>query len=220
MATLLALGGLALGAYQTIQGVSDKNKAQREIEELEANRQPFEIPSSIENQIALLRRRAQQGLPGQDIIESQIRQGTAQGVAASREAATSASDLQGATANLLGQQTQGLTDLQIASARQRSANELDLARGLQTRAEFQDKAFTYNEAIPFQVKMNQLMGIQQSGYDAITGGIGTALTSLSGFNTDAFGTNTGNNIDSNIGNNINFDYTPPVNQNANQPLFT
>jgi len=186
MATLLALGGLALGAYETIQGVRDKNKAADEMAELEKNRKPFEVPSSMENQISLLRRRAQQGLPGQDIIESKIQQNTAENIAASREAATSASDLQGTTTNLLGQQTQSLTDLQIASARQQSQNELALAQGLGQRAEFQDKAFTYNEAIPYQVQMNQLMGVQQAGYDAITGGIGTAFTGLSGLNADSF----------------------------------
>ena len=133
----------------------------------------YTIPGSIEEQLALLRQRSQQGLPGEDLIAGQIQQGTVQGVSAAREASTSAADLLGATTNLYGQQTQNLTDLQIASARARSANQLDLAQGLGTHAQYQDKAFTYNEAIPWQTRMNELMGIQQGNWDMITGGIAT-----------------------------------------------
>lgn len=165
------------GISEIIAGLIGTSKSQEKVEAHRLTRKDYTVPTSIEEQIEILRRRAQQGLPGEDLISQQIQQGTAQGVAASRESATSAADLLGATTQLFGQQTQNLTDLQIASARQRSLNELDLTRGLGTLGEFQDKAFTYNEAIPWQTRMNELMGIQQSSFDMLTGGIETLAAS-------------------------------------------
>jgi len=168
-------GGTGVG--MTIAGVLAQQETQDKINAHRDTRVDYTIPGSIEEQLALLRQRSQQGLPGEDLIAGQIQQGTAQGVAASREAATSAADLLGATTNLYSTQTQNLTDLQIASARAKSQNQLDLAQGLGTHAQYQDKAFTYNEAIPYQTRMNELMGIQQGNWDMITGGIATIADS-------------------------------------------
>ena len=129
-------GGTGVG--MTIAGVLAQSETQDKINAHRDTRVDYTIPGSIEEQLALLRQRSQQGLPGEDLIAGQIQQGTAQGISASREAATSAADLLGATTNLYSTQTQNLTDLQIASARQKSANELAYAQGLGTHAEYQD----------------------------------------------------------------------------------
>ena len=168
-------GGTGLG--MTIAGVLAQGETQDKINAHRKTRKDYTVPGSIEEQLALLRQRSQQGLPGEDVMAGQIRQGTAQGVAASREASTSAADLLGATTNLYGQQTQALSDLQIQSARQQASNQLDYAQGLGTHAQYQDKAFTYNEAIPYQTRLNELMGIQQGNWDMITGGIATIADS-------------------------------------------
>lgn len=173
------------GIAEIISGMIIADETQGKIKEHRKTRPVYEVPGSIQEQVDILRQRAAQGLPGEELIAGQIQQGTAQGVAASRQASTSAADLLGATTQLYGSQTQALTDLGIASARQQSSNQLDLTQGLGNLGEFEDKAFTYNEAIPFDIRMNELMGISQSAYDlALTGmntlaGSGEQLSSSS-----------------------------------------
>jgi len=160
-----------------------QDDTQKELKRVQSERPEYEIPSSIQAQLNLLRQRAGQGLPGQDLIGSQIQQGTAQGVAASREASTSAADLLGATTSLYGQQTQNMTDLQIAGARARSQNELAYAQGLGQFGEYQDKAWNWNQALPWQTDVNRIQGISQSAYDLMLGGLGGVSTAGS----DIFG---------------------------------
>lgn len=159
-----------------ISGAIIQDNTQAELKKLLEERPTYEIPTSIQEQLNLLRARAQTGLPGESIISGQIQQGTAQGVAASREAATSAADLLGATTNLYGQQTSALTNLSIESARQKAQNELAYAQGLGTMGEYQDKAWNWNKATDWQVEMNRLMGISQSAYDLMMGGLGGVST--------------------------------------------
>jgi hypothetical protein len=168
-------GGTGIG--EIVAGMLIQDKTSDKLKSNWEDRPVYEIPTSIQQQVELLRQRAQQGLPGEDLISSQIQQETAQGVSASREAATSAADLLGATTNLYGQQTQALTDLQIQSATQRAANELQYAQGLGTMAQYEDKAWNWNESLEWQTRRNELMGIQQSAYDMLVGGVNTLAQS-------------------------------------------
>lgn len=162
-------GGTGIG--QIVSGMLIQQETGDKIKDWQKNYPEYSIPGSIQSQVDLLRKRANQGFAEQDLMQGQIQQNTAQGISASRQASTSAADLLGATTSLYGSQTQAMTDLQIASARQRAANQLDYAQGLGVKAQYEDKAFTWNEGIPWQTEMNRLMGIQQSAYDSITGGI-------------------------------------------------
>ena len=172
-------GGVGIG--ETVAGMLITQETQEKLKQQWEDRPIYEVPASIQEQVALLRARSQQGLPGEELISGQIQQGTAQGISASREAATSAADLLGATTNLYGAQTRSLTDLAIQSAQQRSANELAYAQGLGTMAQYQDKAWTWNESLAWQTRRNELMGIQQSAYDMLVGGINTMAQSGANF---------------------------------------
>jgi len=173
-----------------ISGAIIQDETQAELKKLQEQRPEYYIPSSIKEQLRLLRTRSQQGLPGEELIAGQIQQGTAQGLSASREAATSAADLLGATTNLYSNQTQALTSLQIQSAQQRAQNELAYAQGLGTMAEYQDKAWNWNQALDWQTNMNRLQGISQSAYDLMMGGLG-GVSSLG--STIQGAVNSGNN---------------------------
>lgn len=169
------------GISEVVSGMLVESKTRDALEEHRKTRPIYEIPSSIQEQIEILRQRAEVGLPGADLIGQQIQQGTGRSVGAAREAATSAADLLGATTQAYGQETQALTQLEIENARARSSNQLALAQGLGNRAAYEEQAFIYNEAIPYDVRMNELMGIQQSAYDLITGGISTIAQSGANF---------------------------------------
>jgi hypothetical protein len=167
--------GMAVGGYYATEQAQEAVAKHRELYPT------YTIPASIEEQTQILRQRAQQGLPGEDLISSQIQQQTAQGVAGAREASTSAADLLGATTQLYGAQSQNLTNLQIESARQRAQNEMALAQGLGQRAGYEEQAFIFNEAIPWQTRMNELMNIQQSAADLVTQGFATQTASYETF---------------------------------------
>jgi hypothetical protein len=174
------------GISQIVAGLLMEQDVRELKQEHEKNRPVYEVPIAINEQIEILRQRAGTGLPGEELIASQIQEGTAQGVSQAREAATSAADLLGATTQLVGQQTSALTNLQIESARQRAANELNLAQGLGNLAQYQEQEFIYNEAIPYDVRLNELMGIQQSAIDMTMAGIGNLSGSGTSFSTTDF----------------------------------
>ena len=169
------------GIAQIIAGYLATEEGAEKLRENWETRPTYEIPQSMQEQLDLLRARSGQGLPGEELIAGQIQGQTAQGVAASREAATSAADLMGATTSLYGNQTKAMTDLQIASARQQAANELQYAQGLGSMAQFEDKRWTWNESLKWQTRRNELQGIQQSNYDMLIGGINTLSSSGANF---------------------------------------
>ena len=169
------------GIAQIIAGYLATEEGADKLRENWKTRPTYEIPQSMQEQLNLLRERSGQGLPGEELIAGQIQGQTAQGVATSREAATSAADLMGATTSLYGNQTKAMTDLQIASARQQAANELQYAQGLGNMAQFEDKRWTWNESLKWQTRRNELQGIQQSNYDMFIGGINTLSSSGANF---------------------------------------
>ena len=163
-----------------ISGAIIQDETQAQLKKLQEERPEYDIPGSIQAQLELLRRKSQQGLPGEDLIAGQIQQGTAQGITASREAATSAADLLGATTKLYSNQTQSMTNLGIESARARSQNEFAYAQGLGTMGQYEDKAWNWNKAVDWQTEMNRVMGISQSAYDLMMGGLGGVSSGLQG----------------------------------------
>lgn len=170
-------------------GAEMTEKAQKEINKQWDLYPTYEIPTSIVTATDLMRQRAQQGLPGEELIAANLQAQTAQGVSASREAATSAADLLGATTNLYGTQTQAMRDLQIASARQKSLNQQQYAQALNTMAQYEEQAFKYNEYIPWGIRMNELQANKQAGMDLVTEGWGTQTASYETFAGSSQGMN-------------------------------
>jgi len=180
--------GMAAGVAEGITGImmayggaETIKKAQKGINEQWAAYPEYEIPSSIITSTDLMRRRAQQGLPGEDLIAANIQAQTAQGVSGAREVATSAADLMGATTSLYGNQTQAMRDLQIESARQKAINQQQYAQALNLKAQYEEQAFKYNEYIPWSIRMNELQAMKQSGMDLVTEGWGTQTASYETF---------------------------------------
>lgn len=162
------------GIAEIISGVLGMEKAKDQIQDLRKEYPEMDIPTAIVQATDLFRQDAQRTrLPGQDLYESQIRQNTAQGVSASREAATSAADLLGATTSLYGQQSGAMTNLQIEAARQQATNRTRYGQQLNTLGQWQQQQYYINEYYPWQAEMAQAQGNLQSSYDIFTGGLGT-----------------------------------------------
>jgi hypothetical protein len=169
-------GGVGIG--EIVGGMIIQDETQGKIKDWQKKYPEMDIPTAIVQATDLYRQDAQRTrLPGQDLYESQIQQNTAQGISASREAATSAADLLGATTSLYGQQSQAMTNLEIEAARQQSANRTRYGQQLNTLGQWQQQQYYMNEYYPWVSQMNRLEGIQQSSYDMIVGGINTLSAS-------------------------------------------
>lgn len=184
-------GGLAEGVQGIVmsyQGAEGSEKTAKEIEEWRKKYPVYKIPESIVSATDIYRQAAQSPtLAGQNLYEQQIGESTAQGVSQAREVATSASDLLGATTSMYGQQNQALTNLQIEAARQQAMNRSAYGNMLGMRAQYEDKAFTWNEAIPWQTRMNELQNQMQSYMDLVTQGQSTLTASYETFGGGASG---------------------------------
>jgi len=153
----------------------------------------MDIPEAMVSATDLYRQESQRSqLAGYDLYKQQLEGSTAQGISASREAATSAADLLGATTSLYGQQSQALTQLEIEGARQQAQNKQLYGQQLNTLGSWQQQQYIMNEYTPWVSRMNELQGIQQSAYDMLVGGINTLAQSganMSGsgqsFNTES-----------------------------------
>jgi hypothetical protein len=178
-------GGLAEGVQGIVmsyQGAEGSKKTAKEIKAWREKYPTYEVPQSIVSATDLYRQESQRStLAGQNLYEQQIGAGTAQGIGQAREVATSASDLLGATTSLYGQQNQAMTNLQIEAARQQAMNKQAYGSMLGMQAQYEDKAFTWNKAIPWQTRMLELQGQMQGYMDLVTQGQSTLTASFETF---------------------------------------
>lgn len=165
--------GLGLSAASALWGGIQANKADKEADRLRRNRPEYEVPSSQKAATDMYQRKAAETLmPGQTRMEEQIKSSTAQGITSAREGATTGADLLGATTSLYGSEIDRLGALEIEAARNKSSNELLYAQSLGVQAGYEDKAFEWNEARPYQTQMNELQAKKQAGYNMLSSGIG------------------------------------------------
>ena len=180
------------GISEIIAGVIGTNKSADAIKELRKRYPEMSIPEAIVQATDLARQDAQRTrLPGQDLYEQQIAQSTAQGIAQSREAATSAADSLGATTSLYGQQSNAMTNLQIEAARQQAQNKKLYGQQLNTLGQWQQQQYYMNEYYPWVSEMEQMQGNLQSSYDMLTGGVSTLAGSGYGMTSDIGSSNMG-----------------------------
>jgi hypothetical protein len=173
-------GGVGIG--EIVGGMLIQDETSEKIKEWRKEYPEMDIPQSIIAATDLYAREAQRSqVPGYDLYAQQIGQSTARGVGAAREASTSAADLLGATTSLYGQQSQSLTQLEIEGARQQAQNRQLYGQQLNRQGMWEQQQYLTNELIPWNVRMNELQGIQQSAYDMIVGGINTLSASGANF---------------------------------------
>jgi hypothetical protein len=182
----MSTGGMDIGAMvqgttglvEIGVGIFGGKETREKIDELRKKYPKMSIPEAITQATELYKQGAQSSrLPGHDLYEQQIGASTAQGIARSREVATSAADLLGATTSLYGQQSQALTNLEIEGARQQAQNRQLYGQQLNTLGQWQHQQYITNELIPWQTRMNELQGTSQGFYDMLTGGINTLAAS-------------------------------------------
>ena len=216
-------GGVGVG--EIVAGMLIQDETQDKIKDWKKKYPEMEIPEAIVQSTDLYRQASQQNMPGYELYQQQLQQSTAQGVSASREAATSAADLLGATTSLYGQQSRAMTNLEIENARQRAQNKQLYAQSLQNLGSWQQQQYLMNEYYPWVSHLNELQGIQQSAYDMLVGGINTLAAS--GANMSGGGSTYNTPSDSMTNTQSNFDWNAynqtmgtSINTQGSTPLTT
>ena len=179
----LAIGTGALGGIQSALGFGARRKARRMRKraqrKFEANQ--FQIPESAKAALEQSQRRASEvGLAGQDVMEAQIGQTTAQGVGQAQEAATSSSDILGALSSLYGNQQMQQQQLGLQAAQQYEQNQLALQQSLGQMANWEQEKWKYNVLYPYQQQMAAAGQMRTEGTQMINQGIGTIAGAAGG----------------------------------------
>ena len=162
---LAGIPSLALGTYQAIKGYQLGNQERPE----------YEIPDSLKQMLGMAKTQASQtGLPGQSLLEQNIRGTTSRG-ANILERSTQGSQLLGGISDLVTGEQQQMANIGIAGEQQNITNQQNLQNALSTYAQYEDKAYEINELQPYLQAMQQAQALTSAGIQNIVGGIGGGL---------------------------------------------
>lgn len=186
MSDLISLiGGSTTGTIEAVAGSLQYYNAMEKLSDLRDKRPVYEIPGEVQQMVDLYSREYQGAydeLGWESGARSRQRESTAAGISASREAATSASDLLGATTSLYSQERRAMADLEIEAARQKEQRRQMYSQlygqALGTQAQYQDKAWNWNEAMKYQEDYNRIMGLAETGYETWAMGADTIAASF------------------------------------------
>lgn len=172
----------AMGLTKGIIGAVQLGRANRELRGMKAP--TYTRPEEVGEMVDLYRRRAlATQLPGQESIESGLGATVAEGVTQAQRAAPSSVAALGAVTDLYGRKQGAIRDLGIQFAEYKAARQAELGSALGQAAGYSDREFEMNQWMPYQVRMNELMGRRQAGAANLFGGaegVGMAFNNLAG----------------------------------------
>lgn len=176
---LTSLGKTWYGSSQRRKGL----KRQREAEAMWQHRPQMEVPESVNEMVRLFRQQAgMQRLPGQDIIEGNIRGSTATGIEAAKDLSGGAGGLGAVTQMIAGEQDR-FSDLGINLAEMVERGKGRLAGALGQKGGWEQRAWEWNKAMPWQRRYGEAYGEGQAregaGIQNIWSGITGAGTAAS-----------------------------------------
>lgn len=165
----LGLGSIGLGIGKSAKAKKARRKAQSTFD-----KNKYEIPESARASLQSAQRQASEvGLAGQDVMEAQLGQSTAQGVGASQEVGTSSSDVLGMLSQLYGNQQAQQQNIGIQAAQQYQQNQSSLQGALGTMAGYEDQKWKYNVLYPYQQQMSAAGQMADQGASMINSGMST-----------------------------------------------
>jgi len=160
-----AVGGLGQIGF----GISQEQKAQRQLKELE--RPEFEIPEEILQNLSTAERMALEGLPAQErqLFVEDIQRAIQTGGTQLQERGLGVAGVTG----LVQQQTDALRGLLQMDVQAKREGESRLAEARSSVAGFKEKEFQLNELDPYLQESLQAQSLQGAGLQNIFTGIGT-----------------------------------------------
>lgn len=162
--TLYQLGS---GIVQSIKG--SKMKPQRPT---------YKIPREIAQNQAMYRAAANSTrVPGQSIIENNIKAGGANALRNINNTARNTGDILAAASQVNSNQNQAFNNLGIEGAQIQMKNRDRLANANETMAQYRNQAFDYNQNQPYMNAMARKNALIQSGAQNIAGGLNSGANS-------------------------------------------
>jgi hypothetical protein len=176
VAAIPALISAGVGIWQTLKA----NKLAKE------ERPDYQIPQSEKDALSIAQQLAtQRELPGQDIMEQNIRSGTASGISRMTEVADSPAMLLGNIANMVGKENQSMNELGIAAANYYTQNQRNLQSSLQRMGQQELSKWQYDEMKPYEEAMHAAATMREGGLQNIVGGVKGAVAGVMSANQNA-----------------------------------
>lgn len=156
--SLLAVSAIiSAAAALTKTGIGQYNlwKGKKELRELERERPMFETPDSVGRMVGIAEKETQQGMAAKDIYEQDVMGATSRGIRYAESVAGSGVDLLSSVSNLYSQELESLNKISLQDLMYRESASQRLQEALGMQAGYEEKAFEYNEWLPWQAKMNR-----------------------------------------------------------------
>jgi hypothetical protein len=180
-----ALGG-AGGIFNIISGIGQENQANSIYK---TNQRPiYNIPASENGALNLAQSQYDDpNLPGYGALQNQLGANTSGGLAAAQQSGGNSGDIIDAISKLYNSKNQANINLGVQGAQFRRQNAANLQSQLGTQAQYEDKAFNYNQDAPYEqnlAKANALLGAGRqnvaSGANSLAYLGSSAINALSG----------------------------------------
>lgn len=173
-----AIAGGVAGLGQIGFGIADRIKSNKlkkmSIEDYkkQIGFDDYTTPDSYEKMRDLIGLRSRQEMPGSEAMRQDIAQTTAAGLGAVGQVAQGADAMAGVL-GLMQDRQRSLRQLGIAASQYQSQAQLQHAQAIGQGAQYEDKAFEYNQWLPGQMKANEVMGLRGAGNQGIVSGLDT-----------------------------------------------
>jgi len=131
----------------------------------------YSIPPAVHSYLAQKQLQAQRGLPGQDVIESQIGANVAGTIGDVNRAASSSAAALGAVTDVRSGAQDAIRDLGVRSAEYQARQQDEAADAQRYMADYQEKEWEYNKNLPYQRKMNEWMSNRNAAMSNLWGGL-------------------------------------------------
>ena len=168
---LVSAGQLGMGVAQSIRANKQRKQALKDF-----RNNPYTIPTAATQAVNLAGKQAQgTRLPEQDVMEENLRSGTAQSLNQARKSATSPSQILASTIQSYNAQQQAQQNLDLQAAQNWQDRQNIYRNAVLALAPYQEKVYQYNTLAPIQAKLNAASIEGQSGMQNIGQGIQSGL---------------------------------------------
>ena len=145
-------------------------------------RPEFNIPQSAKDALEIAKSTAtQRELPGQDIMEANMRSATAGGISRMTEVADSPAMLLGNISKMVSGENQQRNQLGVNAANYYQQNQRSLQSALNQFGQYELQKWQYDEAKPYDEAMRAAAMMREGGLQNISGAVGSAIGGLVGY---------------------------------------
>ena len=158
----LISGGLGIG--KTIAGLFKKDKPLPVMPK-------YTTPPEIEEILQLEKSLASTDLPGYNALEGKLAGSTAKGAKRIGQVSSDSSQAISAITGLYSNEMAERASLDVKNAQYKIGRKDALAKALQTKADYKDKEWNWNFAMPYQQQYNEVMADRGAGNEMLGSGI-------------------------------------------------